>query len=46
MGRVLKRKDDTIMEVIYEHPIWTLVFLVTIGFWLAVIAEQFGKRKG
>lgn len=33
------------MEAVYEHPIWTLVFLATIGFWLTVAAGQI-NRKG
>ena len=33
------------MELMYEHPIWTLIFMMTIGFWLAVVAGELGKRR-
>lgn len=32
------------MNVIYEHPLLTLTFICTIGFWLTVALDSFRKK--
>ena len=32
------------MQILFEHPYWTLIFICAIGFWVTAALSNFEKK--